>query len=269
MAHAYPELAIEMKRAVMQAVLGKGSVIMLNWMDDTSFTIDGVKFTLDYRLGGSKRGSRRDDFTMMKAPNFLTEYLALQDQGIGKILELGVYQGGSFVFLDKLLKPRRMSAIELQPTPIPALDRYVAANQSRCRMHYDTSQGDVEALERIVAEDFDGEVDLVVDDASHFYDLSKTSFKALFPKLRPGGTYIIEDWMWSFEPSYQDPAHHWFQEPSLANILLDLTEELSINNSVEKVSIGREMIVIKKTGATNIGPLFQGKGRRGRELQLL
>lgn len=251
----------------LAAILGGFDV--LQWLDDSSFTIDRVKFTLDYKLGGSKRASGADDFTMMKAPNFLTEYLALQGQGIRKILELGVYQGGSFVFLDKLLKPDAISAIELQPTPIPALDRYIMANTSRCRMHYGTSQGDVAALERIVAADFGGEIDLVVDDASHFYELTKQSFAVLFPKLRAGGIYIIEDWMWSFEPSYQDPGHHWYGQPSLANILLDLAEELSINNSVEKVSIGREMIVIKKTGAPVIGKLFQGKGRRGRELGLL
>lgn len=242
---------------------------MLHWVDDSRFTIDGVKFTLDYKLGGSERASGADDFTMMKAPNFLNEYLALQNQGIRKVLELGVYQGGSFVFLDKLLKPDAISAVELHPMRIPALDRYVAANKARCKVYYDTSQADAEALEMIVGKDFGGELDLVVDDTSHFYDLTKASFKVLFPKLRPGGIYIIEDWMWSFEPSYQDPAHHWFGQPSLANIFMDLAEELSINNAVESVKIGREMIVIKRTGAAQIGPLFQGKGRRGRELELL
>jgi cephalosporin hydroxylase len=242
---------------------------MLQWIDDSSFIIDGVKVTLDYKFGGSKRQSGSDDFTMMKTPSFLNEYIALQGQGIRKVLELGVYQGGSFVFLDKLLKPDVISAVELSTTPIPALDRYVAANKPRCKMHYGTSQGDVEALARIVAEDFGGQVDLVVDDASHFYELTKASFEVLFPALRPGGCYIIEDWSWSFGADYQDPAQAWFQQPSLANILIDLAEELSINNSVENVNIGRDMIVIKKTGAADLAPLFQGKGRRGRKLELL
>ena len=243
--------------------------ILLNGIDENTFVIDGIKFTLDYQLGGSKRPSDPHNFTMMKAPNFLNHYLALQGQDIRNILELGVYQGGSFVFLDKLLKPEHISAVELLTTPIPALDRYVEANKDRARMHYGTSQGDVEALNRIVAEDFNGRLDLVVDDASHWYELTKTAFEVLFPKVRPGGTYIIEDWNWSFLGDYQTEGHAWFDQPSLANILLDFAEELSINNSVANVLVSRELMVIKKTEATEIGPIFQGKGLRGRQRQLI
>jgi hypothetical protein len=50
---------------------------------------------------------------------------------------------------------------------------------------------------------------------------------------------------------------------------MDLADELAVRNSVEKVSIGREMIVIKKIGAASIGELSQGKGRPGRVLELL
>ncbi|MEN2787573.1 class I SAM-dependent methyltransferase [Sphingomonas qilianensis] len=242
---------------------------MLNWLDEATFKIGDVTFTLDYMLGGSKRPSDVKNFTMMKATNFLDKYLSLQGKGIQKVLELGVYQGGSYVFLDKLLRPARISAVELETKPIPALDRYISENRERCKLYYGTSQADVDALERIVRDDFDGELDLVVDDASHFYELTKTSFETLFPRLKPGGTYIIEDWSWSFEPSYQDTSHSWFTQPSLANIFIDLAEELSINNSVHEVTIGREMIVITKTTAAKQGPLFQGKGRRGRDLQLL
>ena len=91
----------------------------------------------------------------------------------------------------------------------------------------------------------------------------------LFPKVRPGGTYIIEDWNWSFLGDYQTEGHAWFDQPSLANILLDFAEELSINNSVANVLVSRELMVIKKTEATEIGPIFQGKGLRGRQRQLI
>jgi hypothetical protein len=40
-------------------------------------------------------------------------------------------------------------------------------------------------------------LDLVVDDASHQAGPTRASFNALFPRLRAGGVYIIEDRCWA------------------------------------------------------------------------
>ena len=40
--------------------------------------------------------------------------------------------------------------------------------------------------------------DLIIDDGSHFVDHQLISFKTLFPKINPGGFYIIEDTCGSF-----------------------------------------------------------------------
>ena len=34
----------------------------------------------------------------------------------------------------------------------------------------------------------------MIDDASHLLDPTRSSFDVLFPLLRPGGVYVIEDW---------------------------------------------------------------------------
>jgi hypothetical protein len=47
-------------------------------------------------------------------------------------------------------------------------------------------------------------LDLVIDDASHFVDETRTAFNTLFPHLRPGGAYVIEDWAWAHDP-VEDP----------------------------------------------------------------
>lgn len=241
---------------------GERSVIQ--WRDRRSFVIDDVTFTLDYEHGGSRRPSTLNDFTIMKSPSFIGEYEALADKDIRTVLELGVYQGGSFVFLDKLFRPSVLSAIELEPGGVAALDQYVSENGDRCRVHYGVSQGDVQVLSAIVERDFGGEIDLVVDDASHFYDLTKRSFLMLFPALRLGGTYVIEDWAWSFHDAFQDPNDPWFGQASLANILIDLAEELALRGAIEKVCVSHNMIVITKASQEAINPLFAGHGRRGR-----
>jgi hypothetical protein len=52
-------------------------------------------------------------------------------------------------------------------------------------------QGDVEFLKRVTSEV--GGFDVVIDDGSHRMDHHRISLFALFPHVRPGGFYIIED----------------------------------------------------------------------------
>jgi hypothetical protein len=40
----------------------------------------------------------------------------------------------------------------------------------------------------------------VIDDASHLIAPTRVSFNLLFPRLRPGGVFVIEDW---------SGVHHW------------------------------------------------------------
>jgi len=56
-------------------------------------------------------------------------------------------------------------------------------------------------LEECYGEEFGSDsVDLVIDDASHFLFETRESFRFLFPRLRPGGIYIIADWGWAHWP---------------------------------------------------------------------
>ena len=56
-------------------------------------------------------------------------------------------------------------------------------------------QGDQDRLADLVAADLgDAPLDVVIDDASHRYRPTVASFEVLFPRLRPGGVYVIEDW---------------------------------------------------------------------------
>ncbi len=243
----------------------------LKWIDATSFEVGGNRITMDYAHGGSKRASVNNNFTIMKSREFLTHYLELVGGNYKKVLELGVYQGGSFVFLDGILRPDKISAIEISDVPIPALDGYVAKNKGRAIVHYCTSQDDVAALQRIVADDFNGELDLVVDDASHFYEPSRVSFQTLFPKLRPGGMYIIEDWTWSFQAQFQGEDAPWTKQNSLANLVIDLMEEMAVAPLIENIEICSPLIKIRRSSEKLRGPatVLTQTARRGREIGLL
>jgi len=247
---------------------GRGMSAKLHWETDKLFKLGDYSFTLDYGLGGSKRLSEDYNFTVMKTRGFFSHYEGLVDRGFKRILELGVYQGGSFAFLDQLLSPDRISAVELNTTPIPALDKYVAERADRARLYYGHSQDDVAFLEEIVAKDFGGELDLVVDDASHFYEQTRTAFKTLFPRLRPGGVYMIEDWSWSFESAFQDPSNAWYHIPSLTNLMVDLMEDMATGPLISDILVTRPMLTITRSAARS-GTFLETHVRRGRETVLL
>ena len=235
----------------------------LNWKSSTDFEIGGYTMSMDYVHGGSKIKSENNKFLLMKAKNFLGHYTSLDPEECRKVLELGVYQGGSFVFLDQLLKPDRISALELSSTPVPALDKYVSDNGDRACLYYGTSQDDVGKLREIVSRDFDGQLDLVVDDASHFYEQTKTSFMTLFPLVRPGGMYIIEDWCWSFQDDFQDPTHDWYPVASPANLVIDLMEDMTRSGLILDVLVTRELLKIRRSNVAE-GQLMATQARRGR-----
>jgi predicted O-methyltransferase YrrM len=238
----------------------------LHWQDNATFVIGGESITLDYELGGSKRKSDASDFTMMKTRGFLDHYLQHSEEDFTRILEIGVYQGGSYVFLDQLFRPRKITAVELSQQPIPALDDYVFRNRDRAQLRYGVSQDDATKLAGIIETDLGGEIDLVVDDASHFYDQTKASFRVAFPKVRPGGLYIIEDWSWSFQAPFQTPDHPWREAHSLANLVVDLMEEMALQSLIDEISVTPHMMKIRRSSAP-AAPVFTSTARRGRRYQ--
>ncbi|WP_063709781.1 class I SAM-dependent methyltransferase [Bradyrhizobium liaoningense] len=241
---------------------------MLNWIDDSCFEIDGYRITLDWQHGGSPRHSSDRDFIMMKGRDFLDHYTTLVNRNIEKVLEVGIYQGGSVIFLDKLLRPKKLSAVELSPNKIPALEKYASESEGRVNIYHGTSQDDAEKLKEIIDRDFNGQIDLVVDDASHWYEYTKATFKTVFPHLKPGGYYFIEDWNWSFQPAFQDESHAWFDRNSLANLVIDLMEDMVCSNAIESVQIAPQMIKVKRSDA-QARPLFATAARRSRAIALL
>ena len=97
-----------------------------------------------------RRPSTSEAFTIMKSEPYLRVYEELaSDFSPRSILELGIFQGGSYVFLEKLFRPRRMSAVEISPRPVVALLQYLSCAENRF-VYFGTSQCDDEKLREIV-----------------------------------------------------------------------------------------------------------------------
>jgi cephalosporin hydroxylase len=113
------------------------------------------------------------------------------------ILEIGILYGGSTAYFAQRCRPRRLVALDRSEDRVERLDRFLEAQglHDRVALHYGVDQSDRDRLGSIATQEFEGEeIDLVIDDASHRYGPTVASFETLFPLLRPGGLYLIEDW---------------------------------------------------------------------------
>jgi hypothetical protein len=140
------------------------------------------------------------------------------------------------------------------------------------RLHGNVPQADRTSLRRIVDEDFDGPLDVVVDDASHMYAPSLASFETLFPRLRPGGIYLIEDWAWAHHPRFQGPDAQWADEPALSNLVTRLVILAASRFDLVPSIIIRPGFVAVTRGRAEIGDDFDTERlivARGRKLLLL
>lgn len=167
----------------------------LVWSGDGEFELDGTHFVVDVF---ATAGSTVDRFALAKPRWLVEEYLALvPDAAGGAVVELGIAKGGSVALFTHLFAPGHFLAVELESTPNRALAEFLAADgrDRAVRAEYGVDQGDRERLARLVDEHFgDRALDLVVDDAAHLLGPATASFDLLFPRLRPGGVYVLEDW---------------------------------------------------------------------------
>lgn len=153
---------------------------------------------VEFQCATSAHRSARGRFWIRKDRALVEEYLDLLD-GFPKanVVELGIGDGGSVALTALLTEPKRLVAIELNPHRVEALDELIGdlGLSERVRLHYGVDQADRTRLGTIVEDEFAGEpLDLVIDDASHSLEETRASFETLFPRLRPEGQLLIEDW---------------------------------------------------------------------------
>jgi hypothetical protein len=164
-------------------------------IDDQLFTVGSAEFQCTYAPT-----SREGRYHIRKPPALVEAYARLLEgfRG-GTIVELGTGEGGGLVLTSLLAEPACLIGIELDPAPRVAVDAFSASSDApgRPRPYYGVDQADTEHVARVLdAELGDRPVDLVIDDASHLLGPTRASFDHLFPRLRPGGLYVLEDWNW-------------------------------------------------------------------------
>lgn len=248
---------------------------MLRWETDANFSVEGTRFHCAFPKLDPPEGY----LPILKDPAMVPPYEAIiSELHPARVMELGIRHGGSTALLYELTKSdlSRLVAIELDADRAEALDRFIRDHEldDVIRPHYGVDQADRSRLAELVDEEFGGEpLDLVVDDASHLYDPTVASFETLFPRLRPGGLYIIEDWTsyylglntiadelekldrQTMEDVTRDALSAGITRPKLLALLtVQLVLMRAVEaNLVEKVSVDRYWTVVER-GDAEISP---------------
>lgn len=180
---------------------------------------------------------RTDARTLFKMDHYLDVYDGLLGPWMGKpvsFLEIGVYKGGSLrMWRDFFAPDARLTFIDIDPAckalEIPGTDIRIG------------DQTDTALLAALAAER--GPFDIIVDDGGHKMDQQITSFRSLWPALRDGGLYIVEDVHTSYWPGFGgglrasgsfvefakdliDRMHSWYTEDDAGFPLHPMAREL-------------------------------------------
>lgn len=231
----------------------------LPWQSETLLNFNGTEIELCIPPELYERQSTADHFILGKSRFMVEEMLRLIGDGpVETIVDLGVYKGGSVVLLNEVFRPWRMMAVDFNPVPPSALLKYLERQSPTAgvRVKLGVNQADRRTLTMLLEKTFEGRgLDLVVDDASHLYFESRESFRILFPHMRPGGLYVIEDWGWAhWQGEYWQVQRGgtYSDKPPLSNLLIEimllaasrpgLVSKLQVNAAVAYVERGPESI---------------------------
>lgn len=182
---------------------------------------------------------------MLKNPGMLDAYREIfENNSVENILEFGTWEGGSPLFFAAATTAKKILGIDIRDRS-EFIDAHAVQFQNRLKLIYNTSQSDSVAVHSAIDDWFDGPIDLIIDDASHQYELTKAAFEIAFTRLKVGGIYIIEDWNWTHfaDQHYND---YWHDQPALSNLALQLTMAVGSYSPIVTMEVRNWCLIITK-----------------------
>lgn len=238
------------------------------FLDEHHLRLGGHDFHCGYPLADLPE----DHLPVEKPRELVEQYIAIiEELRPARIVELGIRLGGSTALLSELARPEKLVSVEIAPVLPPRLSRYLerSGRGDTVRPHCGVDQADRARIAEIIAEEFQGEpLDLVIDDASHYYEETEASFEVIFPHVRPGGLFIIEDWRWehvvsdgmvaALQDSSAERRAHMARavEQAVASgprrspvtrlVIALLLARASSGDAVEEISAGSNWVVVRR-----------------------
>jgi SAM-dependent methyltransferase len=194
-------------------------------------------------------------------------FATIRDNPIA-LLELGVANGESLKTFARYFEHGRIIGLDVEDRRLD-----FSSHPNVCFEVGD--QRDGARLAQVCATHAPEGLDIVIDDASHLGTWSLKSYRALFPFLKPGGFYIVEDWAtgywadWPDGGAFEDvtlsegedviqkriPTHdfgmvgfikHFVDEVAGSGIRASMTAAPSRPDRLEVMHVHKSMVVLRK-----------------------
>jgi hypothetical protein len=237
---------------------------VLAWTSEDTFELGGVEFVCRALKGGFPSTPER---MLLVKSRWQAEWYEqfLRQLQPRSVVEIGIFDGASLAMCAEIAQPDRLVGVDLKAEPSSALATYIEQRglENRVRPYYGVDQTDGVRLNQIIDAELGNEsVDLVVDDASHELDATRATFDILFPRVRPGGVYLLEDW-----PTHRLPQITRPLAPLVFALALAASESPDAITSVE---INRNYVIVRRgEGALASGAFALASCYGARERALL
>jgi cephalosporin hydroxylase len=124
-----------------------------------------------------------------------------------KLLEIGIWHGDSIRMWNEYNPNIDLYAVDIDPN----IHNYMNGNEHF--KFYLGDQSDEKLIINILNDSQNG-IDFVIDDGSHNHDDILNTFKFLFPRMKSGSVYFIEDLH----------AGHAFKDKLIGNLFLEISK---------------------------------------------
>lgn len=230
----------------------------LTWVEKGTLRGADTEFAAVFDERSLDLQSTPERFVLMKSASMIEWYASrFAAEPPRRVLEVGIHKGGGVALFEELWHPRHLVAVDSDPRPLTALAEFIRRIGASERIHpeYGVDQSDRQAMRRVLTEHL-GErpLDLIVDDGCHFLEETRALFNIAFPCLRPGGTYIIEDWAWAHWPgAWQEDGGPWRDKPALTSLALELAMlSASRGDLAKSVEITGAFIVVCRGASARV-----------------
>ena len=124
--------------------------------------------------------------------DFYEQFFAPIKNDVKKVIEIGVYFGSSIQTWLEYFPNATVYGIDSGPRPeVVQHERFVYITK-------DALNEDVYGMFS------DGDIDIVIDDGSHYMSQQQDAIKYYWSKIKPNGYFVMEDLHTSFKPRYID-----------------------------------------------------------------
>jgi hypothetical protein len=180
-------------------------------------------------------------------PIYTSYFEHLRDTEI-TLLEIGVSAGNSMRLWEQYFSKARVHGIDIRPACFKV-------KRERATIHIG-SQIDTVFLSEVLK--LSGVPDIIIDDGSHKSHDQITSLMFLFPELKPGGWYVIEDVYTSYNPYFVEQGYQgksamsWFLDEvdNIQRTVIEADRTMRTDRTrlkgVKSISFYRHIVFIQK-----------------------